>query len=190
MRSRLLFAILFATPVLSGCPAYSLHGLFSDKEAVEEPNLVGEWVPIASGDQGTLTFEKNGDNAYKFIVSSPEDQIVQTYDVRLGRIGGELFMDVVFTGETLKGKDSGPFLGAIASHIPMKVKITAEDFAYAALEDDKIKKFPLVGKTKLPVEDSGGQMLVIATSDQLRQYITAHSGDVFSDFEHLKRKQQ
>jgi len=37
---------------------------------------------------------------------------------------------------------------------------------------------------------NGSPLLVTAQTDALRRYISAHAEDVFSDFEHLKRKRE
>ena len=58
-----------------------------------------------------------------------------------------------------------------------------------SLEDDAIRKQSISGGTPLDYQMANGSpLLVTAQTDVLRHYISGHAEDVFSDFEHLKRK--
>jgi hypothetical protein len=182
-----LISILACLPLI-GCPSYSVHPLYSDQDAVSEPALEGTWVGLDSGDQEELTFKKVGDHEYTMAVFDPDLKVGQTYKVHLVHLGGQLFMDLVFDQQTLKGAVLNDPLGVLPMHIILKMKISGDDLAWAALEDDAIRKQNPTAGAPLEYQISDGGLLVTAPTDALRRYISAHTDDVFSDFDHFKRK--
>ncbi|MGO9864166.1 MAG: hypothetical protein ACLPLR_11200 [Terriglobales bacterium] len=188
LRRLLFLASMLACLPLIGCPSYSVHPLYSDHDAVVEPALEGTWVGPDSGDQEELTFKKIGDYEYSMAVFDPDLKISQTYKVHLVHLGGQLFMDLVFDQQTLNGATLNDPLGVLPMHVILKLKVSGDDLAYAALEDDAIKKQNPSAGAPLDYEISDGGLVVTAPTDALRRYISAHTEDAFSDFDHFKRK--
>ncbi len=190
MKLRLL---LFLIPILAclpliGCPAYSVHPLYTDQDAVVEPALEGTWVSPDPGDKEELTFKKVGDRDYSMTFFSPDTKVSQNYNVRLVRLGSQLFMDLIAHDQTITGVKLDDSFGVIATHVILKVKISGDDLAYAALEEDAITKQNPKGGAPLDYQIADGSTLVTAPTDALRRYISVHTEDVFSSFDHLKRK--
>lgn len=104
------------------------------------------------------------------------------------RLQGQLFMDLIVNDQTIAGARLEAPIGVIATHVITKVKISADDLAYATLEDDAIRKQSAEGGVPLDFHRSDEGLLVTAPTDALRRYVSAHTEDAFSDFEHLKRK--
>jgi len=104
------------------------------------------------------------------------------------RLGGQLFVDLVFKDQTLDGAEIDGPLGVVPAHVIGKVKISGDDLAYATLEDDAIRAQIISGGTPLDYQMADGSMLVTAQTEALRGLVSALAEDVFSDFEHLKRK--
>lgn len=190
MKLRLLLFPVFilACLLLIGCPAYSVHPLYNDQDAVVEPALEGTWVDPDPDDKEEMTFKKAGDGEYSRAVFHPDTKVSQTYKVHLVRLGGQLFMDLIANDQTVDGAKLDDWFGAIPTHVIEKVKISGDDLAWAPLEDDAIKKQSTAGGAPLDYQTIGNDMLVTAPTDVLRRYISAHDETVFSDFEHLKRK--
>jgi hypothetical protein len=114
--------------------------------------------------------------------------VSQNYKVHLVRLGDQLFMNLIFNDQTVDGTEVDSPLGVVPAHVIAKVKISGDDLAYATLEDDAIRKQSIAGDTSRDYEMENGSMFVTAQTDALRRYISAHAEDLFSDFEHLKRK--
>lgn len=182
-----LVLMLSCLPLI-GCPSYSLHPLYTDKDAVAEPALEGTWVSPDPGDKGEMTFKKVGDYEYSMAVVDPDMKDGQTYKVRLVRLGGQLFMDLVSDEQTVDGVKQDAPLGVLATHVILKLKMSEDDLAYATLEDDAIRKPNPTGGAPLDYLETDEGLLVTAPTDVLRRYISAHTEDVFSEFEHMKRK--
>jgi hypothetical protein len=191
MKLRLLLRLVFvfACLPLIGCPSYSLHPLYTDQDAVVEPALEGTWVDTDPGGKGEITFKKVGDYEYSAASFDADPRVIQTYKVHLVRVGGQLFMDYVADEQTIAGAKVDNPPGVIATHVILKVKISGDDLAYATLEDDAVRKQSVAGGAPLDYQITDeGAVLVTAQTDALRRYISAHSEDAFSKFEHLKRK--
>lgn len=187
MKSRLLAVFIVLCLPLCACPSYSSHPLYTDEDAVAEPALEGTWG-ADSDDQTELLFQKSGDHEYSLAVSCPDTKVHQNYKVHLVRLGGQLFMDLFFESQTVEGTEVEEPAGAFHAHVILKVNISGNDFAFATLEDDAIRK-PIVPESTPPDNDQTDEgLLVTAQTDALRDYVSAHAEDGFSEFEHLQRK--
>lgn len=182
-----LISILACLPLIA-CPSYSLHPLYTDQDAVAEPALEGTWVSPDPGDKGEMTFKKVSDYEYSLAIVDPDIKASQTYKVHLVHLGGQLFMDLVFDDQTVDGVKQDDPIGVLATHVILKLKTSGDDLAYATLEDDAIKKPNPTGGAPLDYLGTDEGLLVTAPTDALRRYISAHTEDVFSEFEHFKRK--
>lgn len=76
--------------VLEGCIP-SLHPLYTDKDLVFEPALLGEWVDQESKE--ALTFTKGEENKYKLVFTDDSGKML-AYIAHLVRLDGKLFLDV------------------------------------------------------------------------------------------------
>lgn len=188
MKSTSLLLIVVPCLFLIGCPAYSVYPLYTDQDAVVEPALEGTWYDPESHDKGGITFQKSGDHEYTMASLDPDSKISQSYNVHLVRLGDQLFMDLIFENQTLNGEALSAPMGVVPTHVITKVKISGEDFAFATLEGDAIKKQNAAGGARLDYQISEAGLLVTSQPDALRRYIFAHAEDAFPDSGHLKRK--
>jgi hypothetical protein len=188
-----LLFLVSACLLLSGCAPSSLHPLYTDRDTVTEPALEGTW---SSGpdDKDELVIQKSGDHEYDLVISCTDQKVIctdakvrQDYAVHLVRLGGQLFVDLSFKGQTVSGVDVDGPIGVIPAHAIAKVKLSGDDLAYATLEDKTMQKI-ISGGSPLDYQMLDGSMLLTAQTDALRSFISAHADDVFSSFEHLERK--
>jgi hypothetical protein len=87
---RLLLFLFSVWLLLSGCPSFSLHPLYTDEDVVMEPALEGTWPRVPAGNE-KLLFQKAGSAEYSLVIFCPETRVSQNYDVHLVRLGGQLF---------------------------------------------------------------------------------------------------
>jgi hypothetical protein len=180
MKARLLAVFIALCLPLCACPSYSLHPLYTDEDAVMEPALEGTWS-LDSDANVELLFEKSGDHEYSLSISYPDQKALQNYTVHLVPLDGQLFMDLVFENQTVEGTKVDEPVGAVYAHLILKVNISGDDMAFAALEDVAIRKPIIPGSTPLDYELADEGLLVTAQTDALRDYISAHAEDGFSD---------
>jgi hypothetical protein len=188
MKARLLLFSISACLLLSGCPSSSVYPLYTDQDAVVEPALEGMWSSLGADENEEFLFRKSGDYEYSLTIFCPDTKVTQNYEVHLVRLGGQLFMDLIFKDQAVDGAEVDDPLGVVSTHIIAKVNISGDDLAYAMLEDDAIRNQSV--SAPLDYQIANGSMLVTTQTEALRRYISAHAEDVFSDFEHLQRKRE
>src|SRR5271169_387267 len=94
MKLRRLAVLLLACFGLGGCPAYSLHPLYTEQDTVTEPALEGTWMGTDTDDKWEIAFRRSKNGSYEISVFDPDTKLKDTYDGNLVRLGGELFIDV------------------------------------------------------------------------------------------------
>jgi hypothetical protein len=91
-------AVVALAALLAACgPASSLNPLFTDKDLIFDPALVGEWREKGP-DHGRLRFEQAGPAVYRAISIEPQGSGGETtetpYEAHLARLGAYRFLDV------------------------------------------------------------------------------------------------
>lgn len=192
MKKTILGLVIVASVFLAGCPVSDLHPLYNSSDNVTEPLLVGKWLFPDTDNKGSISFEKASGAGYTMILEDDETGLTDRYDVQLVRLGGNLFADLRFANRAHGDKSVEMPFGLIATHLVLKLTVTKDDLGEATMEDDALKN---ILKNAPPDDKSGaGKMeydsddsLVLADTDTLRRYVTAHAKDGFSDTQHMKR---
>jgi hypothetical protein len=195
VKTRLLLFLVSACLGLSGCAPSSVHPLYTDQDAVVDPALEGTWSS-GSDQKAELGFQKSGDHKYDLAIlckgdksECPNTEVRQNDEVNLVRLGGQLFMDLAFKDQTIDGVEVDEPLGVLHAHVIVKVKISGDELAYATLDEEAIRKQSISGSSPLDYYQMSNEiMLVTAQTEALRAFVSAHTEEVFSDFEHLSRK--
>lgn len=186
MKTLLVLSLAAVCLVVSGCPAYSVHPLYTDEDAVVEPALEGTWTD--SSDRKTeFRFTLSGAHEYALVVSDVDSRIQQNYKVNLVRLGDQLFVDLAFNNETLNGAPIDDRIGVIRTHAIAKLNISGDDLAFATLEDEPVQKQD-TRLTRLEHINTEESLLLTAQTRALQRYVSAHVEDAFSDWNHLTRK--
>ena len=103
MKTLKIFLALPLALLLTGCaPVDSLNPLYSSKDAIFDPTLLGDWGNAGAG----LSFAKQGDG-YRLVVSAKDDDITVAFDAHLVELQGHRFLDITW-------KQSEPREGAQA----------------------------------------------------------------------------
>jgi hypothetical protein len=192
MKKPIFGLAILASFFLAGCPVSDLHPLYNSSDNVAEPLLVGTWIPPDSNDKGGISFEKASGSGYTMTVDDPDSGYSDRFDVQLVRLGGNLFADLHFSSRAHGAANVDMPFGVIATHMVVKLTVTKDDLGFATMEDDSLKNVmktdapagkPAVGNLAYDSDDS----LVLADTETLRRYVTAHATDGFSPGDHLKR---
>lgn len=192
MKKTILGLVIVASIFLAGCPVSDLHPLNNSSDNVSEPLLVGKWIIPNTDNKGAISFEKASGAGYTMILDDSETGLTDRYDVQLVRLGGNLFADLHFSNRAHGDTTVDMPFGLMAAHIVLKLTVTKDELGTATMEDDALKN---ILKTATPADKSAvGKMeydsddsLVLADTDTLRRYVTAHGTDGFSDMQHMKR---
>jgi hypothetical protein len=192
MKKTILGLVIMASIFLAGCPVSDLHPLYNESDSVVEPLLVGKWIPPDANDKGSISFEKASGSGYTMIVDDPDSGFSDRYDCRLVRLGGHLFADMHFTNRAHGDANVDMPFTLISTHMVVKLTVTKDDLGWATMEDDGFKN--TLKKDASPEKIAVGNLaydadnsLVLADTETLRRYVTAHATDGFSAGENLKR---
>jgi len=93
MRLRTNLTAVAVAAMLSGCWVLSIEPLYTDKDLVFEPSLVGNWGDN-SGDDETWTFSAQDSSAYLLVTTAPGETNAH-FDAHLLRLDGRLYMDLL-----------------------------------------------------------------------------------------------
>jgi hypothetical protein len=188
----ILGLVILASVFLAGCPVSDLHPLYNSSDNVAEPLLVGKWLPPDSNDKGFISFEKASGSGYMMTINDSGAGVTDRYDVQLVRLGGNLFADLHFSNRTHANTNVDMPIGLIAAHMVVKLTVLKDDLGWATMDDDSLKNIlkadaasdkPAIGKMEYDSDNS----LVLADTETLRRYVTAHGTDGFSEGDHWHR---
>jgi hypothetical protein len=182
----LLLLVIVACLALIGCPAYSVHPLYTDQDAVVEPALEGTWGTPRASDKEVIVFRKSDNHQYSLSVFHPDTKVKENYTVHLVRLEGQMYMDLIADDQTIGDAKLDGLMGVIPTHVILKVKISGDDLAYSTWADDVLRK-QSTGGAGLDYQMVEGGVLVTTSTDALRRYISAHAENEFSEVEYLKR---
>jgi hypothetical protein len=152
-----------------GCgPALSLHPLYTDKDVIFNPALVGRW---GEGGDDNWIFRQKDDNIYNVTLkftssSSSNDSLV--LEGRLLQLGNDMFMDV-----TSKESDVENLL-AIPVHGFLRLSLEGDSLGIAYLDDSWLEKNSDLIKHE--VVDKHG-ILLTASTKELQDFVLKHAED-------------
>ena len=181
----LVFGVL-----LAGCVP-SLHPLYTPKEVVYDPKLIGIWADSNSSDSGTWEFRAAEPNSYTMIYTD-KDKKVGTFGVHLVKIDEMLFLDLFPTDPNLP--QNGFYqLHLLPVHTFMKVDQIEPTLELRFMEADKftkrLEKHPILLKHEVLQEGSEKKFILTASTKELQEFMRKHAGDkdVFGEPSNMKR---
>ena len=192
MKKTILGLVIVASIFLAGCPVSDLHPLNNSSDNVVEPLLIGKWLPPDSEDKGFIAFEKAAGGGYTMTINDSDAGLIDRYDVQLVRLGGNLFADLHFSNRTHGNTNVDLPIGLIAAHLVVKLSVVKDDLGWATMDDNLLKNIvksdaasgkPAFGKLEYDSDNS----IVLADTETLRRYVTAHGTDGFSEGDHWHR---
>ena len=159
-----------------GCVVRSLHPLYTNKDLVFDPALLGEWTPKDSN--ASWTFTKRSEKQYTVVVHSNEDNQKAVFIGHLARINGVLFLDIVPDGSAREGD---PYDGTMLPvHLFARVLRIQPTLQVALLNvgwlEEHLKENPAAIKHE-KVKDAdveGDQIVLTASSEDLQRFLIAH----------------
>ena len=150
-----------------GCPARSLFPLFTEKDSMFNPGLVGAWVD--QGNKETYYFQKGGGKDYAVIVCR-EKEDTSHYTAQLGQLGKKWFLD------SYPSEDPKDFQ-LVPTRIISKIWLNGDTLTFASLESNYLKGLIESKKIKIPYTTQKGDVILIASTDELQQLILQLSQD-------------
>ncbi len=190
MRHILLLSIISAMVLLAGC-VRSLYPLFTEKESIYEPKLVGSWP---QNSEEAWKFTRSGDNTY--VVQIPQKVFnsalfspgvpgdTGVFEGRLGRLGDDLFLDLFPTGgESSPGtqyrgvKNDFYNWHYVPTHSILRVRFDHDSLLLAILDNTWLKKMIENKSVAIPHERMDDQILLTASTEQLQELVKEYASN-------------
>lgn len=182
------FALVVASALLlNGCgPVASFFPLYKSDDKVFESGLVGVWK-LAEPDPNNpdeknerWVFAKSSDEiSYNLKLGSVGMNGGWLIQVRLAKIGSGLFAD--FEGDTgneaLESKDAVMAFPVMQTHMMGRLWLQKDSLEIHCLSDDWVKKRIKAGSFPLSHLGENGDLILTASSDDLRKFMQEHSED-------------
>lgn len=183
MRSAKILILLGVAIFLTGCVP-SLHPLFTEKDLVFEPALVGTWVD--EDGKSTWTFQKSGENAYELVYTENEE--AAKFQAHLVKLGDFLFLDIFPEESEMK---NGLYKGLlITAHGFSRIWIEGDSVKLAYLDPDWLKD--MIDKKKIKIGHDFIDQGIILTeqTNELQNFALKYAEDVkaFSNKSELHRQ--
>lgn len=186
MRRLFLFPLLAGLLLLVACePVISLHPLYTEKDLVFEPALLGCWGEEEDEEEPEaenvciFTFEAAGEKAYKLTLLE-DGGVSREFRAHLLRLGEALFLDVQPVWP--EAADDGIYeLHHIVGHSFNRLWLEKDVFHYASLQHDWVSENLEGGLITIPHaqfdDGDGNRVLLTAATRELQDFVRALSDD-------------
>jgi hypothetical protein len=148
-------------------PIPSLHPLYTEKDLVFDPPLVGRWIGADSDGHDTLTFWKSGEKSYRTIFSEKSTTI--KYTVHLVRLGSFLFFDAL--------PSDSPEGGFLPTHSFYRIQLEGDILSVAYLDEDWLKRMIGQGEVDIRHELVDNTIVLTASTRDLQEFIVKYADD-------------
>jgi hypothetical protein len=169
--------------VLAGCVP-SLHPLYTDRDLVFDPALLGVWSETDSNE--TWTFTRGAEREYR-LVNTDKDGKKTNFSARLLKIDGEMFLDL-FAVKPADLQDNDYLLPL---HTFIRVIEIDPSPRFSYLDPDWLKQFLEKNPATIRHEMVDNEILLTASSPELQKFLLAQlkTEGAFRESTELKRKE-
>lgn len=176
MRAIKLAAILTIALFCVGCWVLSFHPLYTDKDIVFEPGLLGTWTDPDDPEDGSWTFMKSGDKAFQLTVQE-EGKPVGIFDVHLLRRGKVMFID--FFPEEPENVNEFYSGHAIPAHSFGRFSLEGNVLRIAFLDIDWLEDGISEGRLQIRHERRDDMIVLTASTEELQAFVQEHLEEAF-----------
>ncbi len=160
------FLIALLMVLFAGCPARSIHPLFTDNDVTFDPALIGTWI----SDDDSYTFSPSSDKSYRTVIHSLTTEDSSVYTVQAGTIGRHRYLD------------SYPYVNSdehhyLSVHVFTLMRITGDTMMLASFENDWLEKQIEAKKISIPHIKRGQEIIITATTKELQKMFRTINGD-------------
>ncbi|MDD1777525.1 MAG: hypothetical protein LUQ65_05095 [Candidatus Helarchaeota archaeon] len=183
MHSAKILILLGVAIFLTGCVP-SLHPLFTEKDLIFEPALVGTWVD--EDGKNTWEFKKSEENSYELVYT--ENEVPAKFQAHLLKLGGFLFLDVFPEEPEMK---NGLYKGLlIPAHGFSRIWMEGDSVRLAYLDPDWFKQMIDKKKVKIDHDFIDQSIILTAQTEDLQKFAVKYAEDAkaFSNKSELHRQ--
>lgn len=190
----IILAFTFLVIFLSSC-LRTLHPIFTTKDIVYEPNLIGTWKTENQGTKGFVIITNlAGDNSIElpekistikqkgYLISYQDEdgKSTEQYIAFLARIGKHRYFDY-FPADKKDNETIDEFFAShfVKMHTSYRVDIS-KDGSFELSQLDELYVTKLINEKKLRIsheKDANGNIVITASTDELQQYIIKYGDE-------------
>ena len=178
MKTKVFGALSLLAALLAGCVVQTVHPLFTEKEFVPFPGLVGTWTQ-KDGDKDVGTWIFKEDERRYTCTQTDEKGHKAIFHVAAGKIGAHVFLD-----SSVEDPAAPELLNDIAAahlaatHLFVKVTRTNDALLLTAMNTEWLEKYleenpsaiACVRREKMPP-------LITASTEELKKFVTKFAAD-------------
>jgi hypothetical protein len=184
MRTIRILLVFGIALLFSGCVVPSLHPLFTEKDLVFDPALIGTWVE--ENEKETWTFQKAGDHTYDLFYEGEGDSA--EFEAHLLRLGKFEFLDIYPEEPDIKNDFCKFHL--ILTHTFSRIWIDGDTLRTAMLNPQWLEDMIARRNVKIAHERLDDRIVLTASTKELQKFILKYAEDInaFPDPAELHRQ--
>ena len=177
MRKIKIFFVIGLATLVAGCNP-SLNPLYTEKDLVFEPALVGAWA-YENEEEVTWECKKSGEKSYE-LVFTEKGKAPATFEGHLVQLKKYLFLDIYPAAAAIKDNAYEDHL--IRSHTFYRIWIEGDSVRLAGLNPEWLQDMSAKKKVKLHFERLPDGMVLTASTQELQEFVLKYADDpeVFS----------
>jgi hypothetical protein len=185
MRKMISGTLLSILILFSGC-IRSLHPIYTEKDLVLEPALIGQWSENDSKE--TWTFSRNDANAYTLVYTDDKGRQGR-FEAHLAKLNGNLFLDLFPEEPELKENDFYKY-HLLPVHTFLYVKQITPTLQMSLPEPVWLKKFLADNPKALRYEKIDDEIILTAETRDLQAFWLKHlkTEGAFGELSNMKRE--
>ncbi|NUN70730.1 MAG: hypothetical protein HUU02_13590 [Bacteroidetes bacterium] len=166
------------TVLLWGCPARSLHPLFTPEQSVNVAAIEGWWRT----DGAEYRFEVLEGTNYKVTVISTEDQDTAMYAGQFGRVRGTLYLDTA----PLSSSDEHHYLSV---HLFSRIDLNGDSLTLRTLDGEWLVKLADNKQLRTPFVRRENEIILTGTPAELQSFVASAAAvaDAYPDISRFVR---
>jgi hypothetical protein len=186
MRKLISMTLLGVLILFAGC-IRSLHPIYTEKDIVFEPSLIGQWAEDDSKEMWAFS-EKEGTNEYKLVYTDDKGK-QGAFSAHLLKIKGNLFLDFLPEAPDLKENEFYQF-HLLPVHTFVYVRQIKPTLQMSFPEPDWLKKLIADNPKAIRHEKIEDEIILTAGTKALQAFWLKHLGTEgsFGDSSNMKRK--
>ena len=194
MKKMLLPVVLVGLCGMAGCLPTTINPLYTDKDLVFDPTLVGVWSDKDDSKE-TWTFEKAGDKSYKFVYVESDGEVGQ-FEARLLKIGDARFLDFFpdESGITEMNRSGFYKIHLLRTHSFLRVLQIEPTLLMTPMDLKWMRQFlaknPQAIRHEIIGDGDDAQIVLTASTIELQRFVLTHlkTEGAFGDRIDLKRR--
>ena len=166
-----VFALLL---LIAGC-VRSLQPLYTDKDLVAKPEVIGSW--LEEDGKETWTFRQSGPQSYTMLGSKGIPGDTARFDAHFVQLGKFLFLDLFPQKEGPAMKNDLYSFQLVPVHTFWRVWMEENAFRPAMLDNDWLKKMLDEGKIEIAHERIDDSIVLTAPTKELQLLVLKYADD-------------